>query len=73
MRAGYLRTNGVPYSDNAGILEYFHRIKDGTDDWLVVTTIVTDPKNLLQPFMTSTHFKKEADGSKWSPTPCRVP
>jgi hypothetical protein len=72
MRPGYLRKNGVPYSRNATITEYFHlapKEKNG-DEWLVVTTIVNDPQYLTQPFITSTHFKKEADGSKWNPTPC---
>ena len=40
------------------------------DSWLIITTIVEDPMYLIQPFLTSTHFKKEADGSKWDPTPC---
>lgn len=39
-------------------------------DWLTVLTVVTDPTYLDQPFITSTHFKREADGAKWSPTPC---
>ena len=33
-------------------------------------TVVDDPRYLNQPFITSTHFKREPDGSKWSPTPC---
>ena len=37
---------------------------------LVVTTVVDDPQYLPQPFIVSSHFKKEADGSKWDPTPC---
>ena len=37
---------------------------------LVVTTVVDDPRYLTQPFIVSSHFKKEADGSKWDPTPC---
>jgi hypothetical protein len=37
----------------------------------VVTTIVSDPKYLNQDFVTSTHFKKEANGAKWSPSPCK--
>jgi hypothetical protein len=32
---------------------------------------VNDPKYLQQEFVTSSHFKKEADGSKWSPAPCK--
>jgi hypothetical protein len=35
-----------------------------------VTTIATDPKYLAIPFVTSSDFKKEPDGSKWSPAPC---
>jgi hypothetical protein len=39
---------------------------------LNITTIVEDPTYLTQPFVTSTNFKKEADGSKWSPGPCKT-
>jgi hypothetical protein len=28
------------------------------------------PQYLSQPFITSTHFKREPDGSKWMPAPC---
>ena len=71
MRAGYLRKNGVPYSENATVTEYFDvapHPSGGTV--LVVTTVVDDPRYLTQPFIVSSHFKKEADGSKWDPTPC---
>lgn len=71
MRPGYLRKNGVPYSGNATMTEYYDRTReDNGDSWLVVTTIVDDPQYLQQPFITSTHFKLEGDGSKWSPSPC---
>jgi hypothetical protein len=71
MRAGYLRKNGVPYSENATVTEYFDVAPqpDG-GQLLVVTTVVDDPRYLLQPFIVSSHFKKEADASKWDPTPC---
>jgi len=39
---------------------------------LIVTTIVEDPQYLTTPFLRSTHFKKEADGSKWDPSPCEA-
>ena len=73
LKAGYLRKNGVPYSENALLNEYFDRFKhpDGTE-WLVVTTVVTDPVYLRQPFMVATHFRKEPDGSKWNPQPCQT-
>jgi hypothetical protein len=72
-RAGYLRKNGVPYSEAATITEYFHRLPDtGSGDWLHVLTIVEDPRYLNDAFMTSTHFKREPNGSKWNPTECRT-
>jgi hypothetical protein len=71
MRPGYLRKNGVPYSGNAVLTEYYARtIEPNGDSWLIVTTIVEDPQYLQQPFITSTHFKKLADASGWNPTPC---
>jgi hypothetical protein len=70
---GWLRRNGVPYSQNAVITEYFTRFNHPrAGDWFVVTTIVDDPQYLGQPFITSSNFKKEADGSKWAPAACRV-
>jgi hypothetical protein len=71
MRPGYLRKNGVPYSGNAALTEYYSRtIEPNGDSWLIVTTVVDDPQNLNQPFVTSTHFKKQADASGWNPSPC---
>jgi hypothetical protein len=71
MKAGYLRRNGVPYSANTTVTEYFDRLDiPGGDSLLVVATEVVDPTFLTQPFWTSTHFKKQADASGWSPTPC---
>jgi hypothetical protein len=70
-RAGYLRRNGVPYSENAVITEYFDvaPLPDGTR-LLVNTTIVEDPRFLQRPFIVSSHFKEEKDGSRWNPQPC---
>jgi hypothetical protein len=73
MRPGYLRKNGVPYSADAVLEEYFDTFKElNGDRWLVVTTIVTDPTYLFQPFITSTHFKKLSSNSGWDPTVCRA-
>lgn len=71
LRAGYLRKNGIPFSEDAVVTEYFnvHTDVDGTN-WLVVTTIVNDPKYLRAEYITSSNFKKEPDDSKWSPRPC---
>ena len=73
MRPGYLRKNGVPYSENTVVTEYFDRHSDYGAEWFTVTTIVNDPKYLTDEFITSTHFRKEPDGSKFSPTPCETP
>jgi hypothetical protein len=73
LRSGYLRKNGVPYSENAAVTEYFDVAPlpgGGGGQVLLVTTIVDDPQNLRQPFTTSSQLKKEADGSKWDPQPC---
>ncbi len=71
MRAGYLRKNGVPVSEKATVTEYIDRTNESDgDSWLIVTTIVDDPAYLNQPFITSTHFKKQADATGWNPQPC---
>ncbi len=73
LKEGYLRKNGVPYSDSAVVTEYFDRHSESNgDEWFTVTTIVDDPKYLAQSFITSTHFKKEPDASKWYPSPCKA-
>lgn len=71
MRAGYLRKNGVPYSEKAQLTEYWnvHREKNG-DQWLVITSILEDPTYLQEPYVFSPNFQKEPEGSKWEPTSC---
>jgi hypothetical protein len=71
LRPGYLRRNGVPYSANARVTEYFNRVNESNgDSWLIVTTMVEDPQYLNARFVTSSHFKKVPDESPWKPTPC---
>lgn len=71
MRPGYLRKNGVPYSGNAVVTEYFNVAKEANDDdYLIITTIVDDPLYLNQTFVTSSHFRKIPDSTGWNPTPC---
>jgi hypothetical protein len=31
-----------------------------------------DSRYLISPFVTTTHFKRERDGSKWNPQPCET-
>lgn len=73
-REGYLRKNGVPYSENASITEYFHRLPQhpNGDNWMLVVTVIEDPAYLTQPYYTSTHFKLEPDGADFNPSPCRT-
>jgi hypothetical protein len=74
MRPGYLQKNGVPYSGDALVEEYFDVFSDPYthNTWLVVTTMVTDPRYLIEPLIMHTHFKKLPDASGWDPTPCRA-
>jgi len=67
---GYLRKNGVPYSDRAVVTEYFDRLSLFGNDYLQVVAIVEDPLYLTAPFTVSHHFKREPDDSRWHPTPC---
>jgi hypothetical protein len=71
LRPGYLRKNGVPYSANTILTEYFTGThEDNGDAWLIVTTVVQDPEYLTGRFFTSSHFKKLRDASGWNPTRC---
>jgi len=73
-REGYLRKNGVPYSESAAMTEYFHRLPPhpNGDQWLHVVTIVDDPRYLREPFYTSTDFRLEANDAQFNPTPCQT-
>ena len=69
-RDGYLRNNGVPYSENASLTEHFDRLpcpSPNGDVWLIVSSILEDPTYLNQPLYLSTQFKKEPNGAKWNP------
>jgi hypothetical protein len=71
LRAGYLRKNGVPYSERTTVTENFDitTLPDGSK-LLLVTTVIEDPVYLNGPYVISPHFKQETDGSKWEATPC---
>jgi hypothetical protein len=71
LRAGYLRKNGVPYSDKAVLEEHFRVFTEPNGDvWLITTSLIDDPQYLSEPFLVSRTFKKEPNGAKWSPSPC---
>jgi hypothetical protein len=71
MRPGYLQKNGVPYSAQASMTEYFDVVKEENgDQWLVVKSVIEDPVYLTRSLIRSTHFRKQADAKGWNPTPC---
>ena len=71
MRPGYLRKNGVPYSANAVLTEYFDQVTERNGDvYLIVTTTVEDPTYLTQPYYTSSNFRKQANATGWNPSQC---
>ena len=71
LRPGYLRKNGVPYSANAVLVEYWDLATErNRDQWITITSSVEDPQYLRQPWVTALQFKKEPDGAKWDPSPC---
>lgn len=71
LRAGYLRKNGVPYSESAVLTEYFDLYKRPSgEEWLTITTQVEDPLYLRAARLTAPIFKKEPNNAKWDPTPC---
>lgn len=72
IRSGYLRKNGVPFSEDAVLTEYIDAWRDASGEWFTVTTVVRDPRYLRQPFVTTSHFKREPNDAKWDPTPCQV-
>jgi len=75
LEPGYLRPNGVPYSGEATMTEYFHTftLPDDGGTWLVVTTVVEDPVYLTTELLMSTQFKKETDRTRWNPRECDIP
>jgi hypothetical protein len=73
LRAGYLRKNGAPHSDQAVVTEFFdQRRHPNGEEWFTVTTIVRDPVYLDGPFVTSSDFRKEMGTAGWRPTPCEA-
>jgi hypothetical protein len=70
-RAGYLRKNGVPYSESAVLTEHWDLYKrPNGEQWLTITTQIEDPQYLSNGKLIAPIFKKEPDGSKWDPSPC---
>jgi len=62
IKAGYLRRNGLPESDQATLIEHFMR----HGDYLVHMSEVTDPATLTEPFVRSQVFRRiSEEGQNW--------
>jgi len=73
LRPGYYWKNGMPYTGNAVLTEYFRLMAlPDKSQWIRMTQIVEDPDYLTQPWVVNYAFKKLPDGSRWNPTPCSV-
>jgi hypothetical protein len=69
---GWLRRNGVPYGAHTRLTEHYQTFQDPAGKtWFDVTTQVDDSEYLMAPFITSSDFRKEPDGSRWAPHPCK--
>src|SRR5215510_4645015 len=69
LRGGYLLSSRSSYSENAILTEYFSKHSDFGADYVTVTAVIQDG---AQTRVTSSTFKKETDGSKFSPTGCEI-
>jgi hypothetical protein len=72
IKPGYLRNNGVPFSANAVLTEYYDIHKSNGAEYLVQTQVLEDPRYLDAPWVVSNHYRREPDGSKWDPEPCEL-
>jgi len=74
LTGGYLRANGVPFSERATVKEFFNTFTLPGDAgvWLVVTMVVDDPEYLTTELVVSSQFKKEAGRGAWNPRPCDI-
>ncbi len=72
LSTGYLQRNGVPYSDQATVDDFYRVVETPRGErWLIVTSVISDPVYLREEIIWSTNFKYEANGDSWEPTSCR--
>jgi len=71
VRPGYYRKNGVPYSANVRMTEYWDLFKDPSGvGRIMITQQIEDPEYLFRTWITTYNFKQEPGAAKWDPTPC---
>jgi hypothetical protein len=69
LAGGYLLSSRDTYSENATLTENFTRHSDFGTDYFTVTAIIDEGGRQR---ITSSTFKKEANGSKFEPTGCDI-
>jgi hypothetical protein len=69
MTGGYLLSSRATYSENAVLTEHFTKHSDFGVDYFTVTAIIEDGPTTR---ITSSTFKKEPNGSKFSPSGCDI-
>ena len=70
---GYVQYNGVPFSANTRMYEYFDVITEpGGVIWLIDDSVITDPTYHVRSIKRSTHLRKQMDGKGWDPAPCMM-
>ncbi len=74
MLAGLIRKNGMPYSDQSALTEYWELDSDPATQmqYLIVSATLDDPVYLIGNYSYTAQFEKEQDDSKWAPTPCTL-
>lgn len=73
MLPGLFTKNGIPYDGDTKKTEWWDLRKEGSgEQWLQISTTVVDPHYLTRPYVYDPIFQKEADSSKWDPTPCSL-
>ena len=67
----YATRNGIPFSNNAVLTEYYDLVKQKNGaEYLILTSSLEDPTYMSQPMWTSVHFKKQADATGFIPVSC---
>jgi len=74
LTGGYLRPNGVPFSERTTVKEFFNTftLPGDAGAWLILTMVVDDPEYLTTELVVSSQFKKEASRGAWNPRSCDI-
>jgi len=60
------------YTVNRAGIDLHRQTAPNGDEWILFISEVTDPENLRQPWVQSSHFKKLPVGAPFNPEPCSV-